>query len=215
MFSHYRHSPTRKRVKPLGKIALAATLCAAGAALAFQGAFAEWTSGATGGPQSISTGTVTIALGATGAKTNRLTVNATNVAPGDTIARSVDLSNVGTLNLASVTLGISAKPSSTLDTDGTNGLQVSISSCSVAWSESGPPYTYTCSGTTSSVLSTSVSALESSAAPLDGLNALTAGGTDHLVVTLTLPTSAPSSMEGLTSTLSYNFTGTQATGQAA
>lgn len=197
------------------KLGISLVLLAAGGALAGPGVFASWTSQATGGPQSISTGTVTIALGATGASTNRLTVNASGVAPGDTIARSVDLQNTGSLNLASVTLGISANPSTTLDTDATNGLQISVQSCSVAWTEAGPPYTYTCAGgTTTTLVSSSVAALESTPTTLSGVNSLTAGGTDHLVVTLTLSTSAPTSMEGLTSTLSYNFTGTQRAAQS-
>jgi hypothetical protein len=41
---------------------------------------------------------------------------------------------------------------------------------------------------------------------------LNAGGTDHLVVTLTLPTSADNTFQGKTSALSVSFTGTQKTG---
>lgn len=198
------------------KLALSAVLLAGAGALAGHGAFATFTSAATGGPQSITTGTVSIALGATGASTNRLDVNATGVAPGDTIERSVDLSNAGTLNLASITLGLSASPSSLLDTNATYGLQTTVQSCSVAWTESsGPPYTYTCSGTEATVLaSTPVATLESTAASLPGLNSLTAGGTDHLMVTLTLPSSAGNSYQGLTSTLTYTFTGTQRAAQS-
>jgi spore coat-associated protein N len=56
--------------------------------------------------------------------------------------------------LASVTLTNTAATSSPLNTDTTNGLQMVIDKCSVAWTEGGtaPAYTYTCSGTTSSVL---------------------------------------------------------------
>lgn len=199
------------------KLAVSAVLLAGAAALAAHGAFATFTSGATGGPQAISTGTVVIGLGATGASTNRLTVSASGVAPGDTIQRSVDLSNTGTLNLASVTLGMTASPSSALDTDSTNGLQMTVQSCSVAWTEAGtaPAYTYTCSGTTTSVLSsTPVATLKTTPATLPGLASLTAGGTDHLLVTLTLPTSADNSFQNLSSTLSYNFTGTQRAAQS-
>lgn len=198
------------------KLALSAVLLAGAGALAGHGAFATFTSAATGGPQSITTGTVSIALGATGASTNRLDVNATGVAPGDTIERSVDLSNAGTLNLASITLGLSASPSMILDTNATYGLQTTVQSCSVAWTESsGPPYTYTCSGTEATVLaSTPVATLESTAASLPGLNSLTAGGTDHLMVTLTLPSSAGNAYQGLTSTLTYTFTGTQRAAQS-
>jgi len=199
------------------KLVLSGILVAAGAALAGPGAFATFTSSATGGPQTVSTGTVTIALGSTGAQTNRLNVNATGVAPGDTIQRSVDVSNSGSLNLASITLGITASPSSSLDTDATNGLHTTVQSCSVAWTEGGtaPAYTYTCSGTTTSVLaSTAVATLEGTPSSLTPLNSLTGGGSDHLVVTLTLPTTAPNGFQSLSSTVSYVFTGTQRAAQS-
>lgn len=197
------------------KLALSGVLVSAAAALAGHGAFATFTSAATGGPQSITTGTVVIALGSTGAATNRLNVNATGVAPGDTIQRSVDLTNSGSLNMASITLGLSASPTSPLDTDATNGLQTTVKACSVAWTEAGPPYTYTCSGTTTTVLaSTSVSSLKATPASVTPLNSLTAAGTDHLVVTLTLPTTADNTFQNLTSTITYTFTGTQRAAQS-
>ena len=82
--------------------------------------------------------------------TNRLTVGASNIAAGDTIQRSVDLINQGTINLASVSLTTSATTSSLLNTDTTNGLQMAIDKCSVPWTRRGsaPAYTYTCSGST-------------------------------------------------------------------
>ena len=196
------------------KLVLSGVLLSAGAALAGHGAFATFTSAATGGPQSITTGTVTIALGAVGTA-NRLTVNATGVAPGDTIQRAVNLSNTGSLNLASITLGLSASTSSALDTDASNGLQTTVQKCSVAWTESGPPYTYTCSGTTTSILaSTAVATLKTTPSSLSGLGSLTAGGSDYLMVTLSLPSGTGNTFQNLTSTISYNFTGTQRAAQA-
>jgi hypothetical protein len=152
---------------------------------------------------------VTIALGATGASTNRLNVNASGVAPGDTIQRSFDLIDQGSLNLASITLTTTATASSLLDTDATNGLQMVIDRCSLAWTEAGtaPAYTYTCSGTTSSVLASR--ALIGSNLALSNLGALTAGATDHLHMTLTLPASADNTFQNLTSTIQFSFTGTQ------
>jgi spore coat-associated protein N len=172
------------------------------------GAYATFTS-TTSASQSVTTGTVVIALGSTGAATNRLTVNASGVASGDTIQRSFDLINQGSLNLASVTLTSTATASSLLDTDSTNGLQMVIDGCSVAWTEAGsaPAYTYTCSGTTSSVLA-SRPVIGSNLA-LSNLGSLTAGATDHLRLTLTLPVSAGNTFQNLTSTLQYSFTGTQ------
>src|SRR5207302_1773333 len=62
------------------------------------------------------------------------------------------LSYSGTISFGSATLTTNATGSSLLDTDATNGLQLAIDKCSQAWTESGPPYTYTCGGSTSSVL---------------------------------------------------------------
>ena len=155
----------------------------------------------------MSSGTVTIALGATGASTNRLNVDATAIAPGDTIQRSVDLIDQGTINLASVTLTTSATTSSVLDTDGTNGLQMVIDKCSQAWTEAGPPYTYTCGGSTSSVLTSR--AVIQTGVTLSNLSSLTAGNTDHLRVTLTFPSGAGNSFQNKSSTIQYTFTGTQ------
>jgi spore coat-associated protein N len=186
-------------------IATLAILCAA-ASIAGLGTYATFTS-STSQSHTISSGTVTIALGATGAASNRLDIGASGLAPGDTIQRSVDLISSGSLDLASITLTTSASPSSLLDTDGTNGLQMVIDACSQAWTEAGPPYTYTCGGTTSSVLASR--AVIGSNLPLSNLTATTHGNTDHLRVTLTLPSSADNSFQNKSSTISYAFTGTQ------
>ena len=181
----------------------------AAASIAGLGTFATFTS-STSASQSISSGTVSIALGATGAVTNRLTVNATNIVPGDTIQRSVDLTSSSSDPLGSVSLTTTASPSSLLDTDATNGLQMTITTCSVPWTESGasPAFTYTCSGASSTVVASR--AVIGSNISLSGLNVLTsATGTDHLRVTLSLPSTAGNTFQGLSSTVTYAFTGTQ------
>ena len=187
---------------------LLATVAVLGAAasIAGLGTYATWTS-TTSQSHSISSGTVTIALGSTGAATNRLDVGASGVAPGDTIQRSVDLTNSGSIGLSGVSLTTTAAPSSLLDTDATDGLQMAIDKCSAAWTEAGPPYTYTCSGTTTPVLASR--AVIGSNLTLSPLSALSVGGIDHLRVTLTLPSSAPNAMQNKSSTISYAFTGTQ------
>jgi len=200
-----RGRPTAARSTAQKLLATVAVLGAA-ASIAGLGTYATWTS-TTSQNQSISSGTVTIALGATGAATNRLNIGATALAPGDTIQRSVDLLNSGTLDLASVTLTTTAPTSSLLDTDGTNGLQMVIDKCSQAWTEAGPPYTYSCGGTTSSVLASR--AVIGSTLALSNLGVTTAGATDHLRVTLTLPSGAPSTLQNQSSTISYAFNGTQ------
>jgi len=187
---------------------LIATIAVLGAAASIAGlaTFATFTS-TTSSSHTISSGTVTIALGATGASTNRLNIGASAVAPGDTIQRSVDLANSGSLDLASVTLTTSASPSSLLDTDASNGLQMVLDKCSQAWTESGPPYAYTCGGTSSSVLASR--AVIGNNLTLSNLGSTTAGATDHLRVTLTLPSGAGNTLQNQSSTITYAFTGTQ------
>lgn len=189
-----------------GKILLSFAIVGTAAAMAGLGTFATFTS-TTSADHPVASGTVTIALGATGAPTNRLTVGATNIAPGDTLQRSVDLLNSGSLDLASITLTTTASPSSLLDTDATNGLQMTIDRCSVPWTESGPPYTYTCGGSVTTVLASR--AVIGSAIALTNLTSLTAAAVDRLRVTLTLPSTSPNSFQGLSSTITYSFTGTQ------
>ena len=193
------------------KLLVSLAIVAAAASIAGLGTFATFTS-STSASQSVSSGTVTIALGATGASTNRLTVGASNIAPGDTIQRSVDLINSGSIDLSAITLTTNATSSSLLDTDATNGLQMVIDRCSNAWTEGGvaPAYTYTCSGATSTVLASR--AIIGSNLSLSNLSALTNGVTDHLRVTLTFPSAAPNSFQNQSSTIQYTFTGTQRAG---
>ena len=193
------------------KLLVSLAVISAAASVAGLGTFATFTS-STSASQSVSSGTVTIALGATGASTNRLTVGASNIAPGDTIQRSVDLIDSGSIDLASITLTTNATTSSLLDTDATNGLQMVIDRCSNPWTEGGtaPAYTYTCSGTTSTVLASR--AIIGTNMALSNLAALTNGVTDHLRVTLTFPSAAPNSFQNQSSTVQYTFTGTQRAG---
>jgi len=187
------------------------TLAALGAAagIAGLGTYATFTS-TTAATQTATSGTVTIALGATGASTNRLTVNATGLVPGDTIQRSVDLIDSGNQNLASITLSTAASPSSLLDSDATNGLQMVIDRCSVAWTEAGssPAFTYTCQGGSTSTVLASTPIIGTNVG-LSNLTSTTAGNTDHLRVTLTFPSAAGNTLQGKSSTITYTFTGTQ------
>jgi spore coat-associated protein N len=210
----------RKRVTliPVGaprlgmKLLLSVALLGAAASIAGLGTYATFTSSTPAQNESVSSGTLQIDVGSTGSVANRLDIGASNIAPGDTIQRTVDLSNAAsTVDLSSVTLTTSAPTqSSILDTDATNGLQMTIDKCSVGWTESGPPYTYTCGGSTSTVLASRP--VIGSTLALSNLSSLTAGSTDHLRITLSLPTSADNSFQGKSSTIAYVFTGTQRNG---
>ena len=200
-----------KKLSMSSKILASLAALSAAASVAGLGTFASFTS-STSASQTVASGTMTVALGATGASTNRLTVNATGIAPGDTIQRSVDLLNSGSMDFGSITLTTAASPSSLLDTDATNGLQMIIERCSTAWTEAGtaPAYTYTCGGTTQTVLATR--AVIGTSLTLNNLGALTAGATDKLRVTLSLPSAAGNTFQGLSSTVTYTFTATQRAG---
>ena len=135
---------------PLPKlVASIARHSARAAAIAGLGTFATFTS-STSASNTIASGTLTLT-----APFSRLGTGAGPIAAGDTMQREIDLNYAGSIAFSAVTLTTSASPSSLLDTDTTNGLQLAIDKCSVAWTESGPPYTYTCGGTTSSVLASS------------------------------------------------------------
>jgi len=185
------------------KLLATAAVLGAAASIAGLGTFATFTS-STSASNTIASGTLSLT-----APFSRLGTGASAIAAGDTMQRAIDLSYSGSISFASATLTTSASPSSNLDTDAANGLQIAIDKCSQAWTESGPPYTYTCGGSTSTVLASR--ALIGSNMALSNLT-LTAGSTDHLRVTVSLPSSADNTFQNLSSTISYTFTGTQRAG---
>jgi predicted ribosomally synthesized peptide with SipW-like signal peptide len=188
---------------PARKLLLSIAVLGSAASIAGLGTFATFTS-STSASHTIASGTLSLA-----APVSRLGTGASPIAAGDTMQRAIDLSYSGTISFGSATLTTSATSSSLLDTDTTNGLQIAIDKCSQAWTESGPPYTYTCGGSTSSVLASR--ALIGSAIALSNLT-LTAGSTDHLRVTVTLPSSADNTLQNKSSTIDYTFNGVQRAG---
>jgi len=228
------------RSRDYRKIGLSIALLLGAAAALIGGAFATFTTSVTAGPQAITSGTVKLAVG----PTNDAATGATNIAAGDTIAREADLNSTGgTIANKEITLKFSALPTSLLDTDPTNGLQVSVQACSEPWKRtkvgSPPPaFEYTCTPGATAVkingaATASVSSLEGAAGALTPLNSLGTGGQDYLVFTLTLPATAPGNigkvaactgtsggteatedLQGCSSTLTYTFQATQRNGIA-
>jgi predicted ribosomally synthesized peptide with SipW-like signal peptide len=117
------------------KLVASIAVLSAAAAIAGLGTYATFTS-STSATQTVSSGTVAIGVGTPG-PANRLTVSASDLAAGDTVQRAFDLSNSGSIDLSSFSFSASASPSSLLDSDTTNGLQMVIQKCSQAWTESG------------------------------------------------------------------------------
>jgi len=201
-----------------GKLLATVALIGAAAAVAGLGTFATFTSQTSAVQGNLVSGTVQIYINPVNGTTDRLVLGATGILPGDTMQRAVDLQNTATAGndaLGSITLTTTALPSTALDTDATNGLQMVIDKCSNAWTEAGtaPAYTYTCGGTTTVVLASHP--VIGAALALSNLGSLTSATTDHLRVTLTLPATAPNGMQTLTSAITYAFTGTQRAGGAA
>jgi predicted ribosomally synthesized peptide with SipW-like signal peptide len=185
------------------KLLLSIAALGAAASIAGLGTFATFTS-STSANNTIASGTLSLT-----APFSRLGTGASPIAAGDTMQRAIDLSYSGSISFGSATLATNATSSSSLDTDATNGLQIAIDRCSQAWTESGPPYTYTCGGSTSTVLASR--ALIGSSLALSNLT-LTAGSTDHLRVTVTFPSVAGNALQNQSSTISYTFTGVQRNG---
>jgi spore coat-associated protein N len=223
---------TGSRSRDYRKIVLSIALLLAAAGALVGGAFATFTDTVTAGSQPISSGTVKLATG----PRNDAVTGAEHIAAGDWLEREIDLNSTGaTIANKEITLKLSAAPSTLLDTDATNGLQLGLKACTVAWTRVvGPPLSYTCSGSATTVniggsATKSVSSLEGTAAALEGLNSLAMGGQDYLVFKLELPAGAPGdlskvitpcsgtsggtvtteNLQGCSSTLTYTFQATQ------
>jgi spore coat-associated protein N len=195
-----------------GKLLATAAVLGSTAAVASYGTFGSFTASTTTASSSVTSGTVALALGTDATAANRLSVAATGIVPTDSIQRAVDLTNSGSQNLASLTLTTAATTSSLLNTNTTMGLQLKVDHCATAWTESGvaPAYTYTCAG--GSTVSLASTPVVQSAISLSNMVATTAGATDHLRITLTLPTGADNTLQGQSSVIGFTFNGTQRAG---
>jgi hypothetical protein len=177
---------------------------AAAAAVAGLGVFGSFTDSTTPAVVSVDNGTVSVDLTAAGGGAS-VPLSFGAVVPGSSVTQAVDLVNDGTSALSSVSLATRATTSSLLDTDATNGLQMTVRSCSVAWTAN------TCAGDVRTVLS---SGPVVRTVALDAPLSLTAGVTDHLAVTVALPSTAGDAFAKQASDLQMVFTATQRAGTA-
>jgi predicted ribosomally synthesized peptide with SipW-like signal peptide len=193
----------RKVVGSLAVIGAAAAV----AGLGTFGTFTDSTSAST----EVTSGTVSIDLAAGPVA---FPVTTDEFVPGDSISRLVTLKNDGNSALAQIALAVTSSTSTVLTTDATNGLQLTLQSCSGTWLSDGNPTapTYTCSGGTATNVVPAGGAVGTDV--LTPLAGLAAGGSDQLVVRLALPTTAGNTFQGLTSTLTLEFSGTQRAGSA-
>jgi spore coat-associated protein N len=117
-------------------------------------------------------------------------VNVTNLVPGDTMNRTVTITNTGNAGFTYVG-SISATANTLLWSDVTNGLQVTV--------KRGATVLYT-------------GALKNLAIPASGT--IAAAGTDTLTFDFTFPTSAGNTFQALTQDFTITYTATQLAGSA-
>lgn len=188
------------------KILASIALVGGAAGVAGLGTFGGFTSTTTAN-ESVATGRVE--LGLTQHGTAGTTVAASGLVPGDAVHRSVSLTrNAGTQSFGSVSLTTTAGSANVLTSDATNGLQLTVDNCSVAWTVEADN-SLSCSGTQSSV----VASRAVIGGPLDlgpattALNA--AGATAYLRLKLALPAVAGNAFQGLSNAITFTFDATQ------
>lgn len=184
------------------RLVIGISMIVGGLALHVSGGFATITSGASG-EQTGASGTLAIAVGSI----DRVAIGKAGMRPGDDVYRVIDIVNQSTLTQGGLGITTIANPSSVLDTDTTNGLQIAVDVCSTPWAESGsaPNYTYTCPG----VQQVSIAQrpiISGILSPIQLLNSLlTVGATNHYRLTVTLPTTSPSSAQAQSSTIEVRY----------
>jgi len=196
-------NPTARKV--VGSLAIIGTA----AAVAGMGTFGSFTDSTTPVNTTIQSGSLSINVSQTG---YAVPVTTAGFVPGDSITRALTLVNDGSAQLGSIGFTSTATAGSILTTDAVNGLQLSLRSCSVPWTQGGTASapTYTCGGT-AQTLQTGPAVTNIGLVNPASLNV---GGVDHLAFTVSLPTSADNTFQGKSATLSLSFTGVQRTGTA-
>jgi hypothetical protein len=189
--------------KVLGSLAVIGTA----AAIAGLGTFGTFTDSTTPVTAQVTSGTVSIDLAQPAAP---IPATTTGLLPGDSLARTLTLVNDGDSPLSSVALGVTTANPSVLTTDPVNGLQLTLKSCATPWAQA-TATTYTCGGA-ERLITTPGAAVGNRT--LDAPASLSPGGTDHLLLTLSLPASADNTFQGKSAALSLVFTGTQRAGSA-
>ena len=197
--------------KNLVKLFASVSLVGGAASVAGMGTFGAFTS-TTSASEDVAAGKVVIAL--TQHATQGTNVAASNLVPGDTVQRAVTLTRSSdTEAFGSVKLKTAAATANLLTSDTANGLQLAVDQCSVGWTKAASTNELTCSGTTTSVLAARPvigNELDLGAATT-ALNSTAAAA--NLRVSLSLPTSADNTFQGLANTLTFTFDATQRAAQ--
>jgi spore coat-associated protein N len=165
--------------------------------------------------QAVSSGTLKLVM-ANGTGSVGFGQSISDLAPGDVVNRFVDVTDTGTINAQSLTLAVADATPTKLTTDGTNGLHVTVKSCTVAWVAA----TGTCAdigGPATVVNNAALSSLSSTPATLVG-GAVTKNSAYHYEISLTLPdqsettqngTLPNNTIQGLSASLTWTFSEAQ------
>jgi len=198
---------TTTRRRSAGKVVGSIVVVGAAAAVAGLGTFGEFTDSTSAVDAAVDTGVLSIDVSAAGS-TAPVPVTTANMLPGDVGYFPMDLRNGGDVDLASVVLGSSAAVSSRLDSDPVHGLQMKVDTCEVAWVRSGAAWT--CAPGADQLYAGPV--VTTTALP--GALSLESGGTDHVLATVSFPTTGGDGMQDLSSSLEFVFTAAQRAGEA-
>jgi hypothetical protein len=192
------------------KVAIVAFAGIAGLTLVSSSVFAGLTANAfNASAHSVSTGTLKLTQAPSGVAglTGGFSTAITLMAPGDTVNRFVDFTQAGTLDGATPSLKVADGATTALTTDGTNGLQVTVKSCTVAYTT----VTGLCSGTETTALAVTPANTLLTAQSISNLS-VTAASVSHLKFILSLPAGSEvvnngtlpgGTVQGLTSTLTW------------
>lgn len=127
MSKHAAPGSDRSRSRTL----VAASFGVAALALTGAGVYAGLDAAATG-TQAVSSGTLSLVQLA-GAGSGGLATAISNMAPGDSVSRLVDVTDNGTITAQNLQLTVTGSGSTLLTTSATKGLRVTVQSCSVPW----------------------------------------------------------------------------------
>jgi spore coat-associated protein N len=192
----------------------AAAVLFAGALLALTGTgvYAGLNAVATG-TAAVTSGTLSLTLAA-GTGSGGFPMTVSNMAPGDVVNTYVNVTNGSNLAGQALTLGVAGTGGTLLTTSATNGLQVAVTQCSVAWTAT----TGLCSGANTPLSAlTAVSTLSGTPTTLVA-GAVAPSAVYRLQVEVMLPNQSetttngvpPSnSIQGLSTTLTFTFSENQ------
>jgi hypothetical protein len=190
-----RRSSITKAVASVGVLAAAA-------AVAGLGTFGNFTDSTTPVDSTVDTGTVSINLSPASSYAT-VPVTTGGFLPGDSSATPFDVTNDGDVAWQSLTFTSWATTSSVLDSDPVHGLQLRLEACSVSWTVAGSGYV--CGGDVQPLYAGPIIVDR----PLAGAVSLTPGRTDHVLATISFPSTAGDQYKNKVSEMAFRFTAVQ------